>query len=227
MNGTTGGNGRRKWENCFHIDVGKMWTKKENSWSKIPWEKMWKFLEGFLWYYTAQGSALLAYWNSFKNGMLANPVRLFQAATGSLIFPYNFFLLDEIFYTRTQTSIDFSLCHTPYNYEDVRKRSQSELLAELLLSPTSSMRWWLALGNIRRLLSRVLASWSKIEPVITYSPQFFLFFIFKYFLGGFFLFCSVQYSALLYLPPLRFHCADGCWDRIQDLCNWCIGSQTL
>jgi hypothetical protein len=23
----------------------------------------------------------------------------------------------------------------------------------------------------------------------------------------------VLYSALLHLPPLRFHCADGCWDR--------------
>ncbi len=41
----------------------------------------------------------------------------------------------------------------------------------------------------------------------------------KYFFGGFFLFCSVQYSALLHLPPLRFHCADGCWDRTQDRCN--------
>ncbi len=29
------------------------------------------------------------------------------------------------------------------------------------------------------------------------------------------------------LPPLKFHCADGCWDRTQDRCNWCIGSQTL
>jgi hypothetical protein len=37
----------------------------------------------------------------------------------------------------------------------------------------------------------------------------------------------VHYSALLHLPPLRFHCADGCWDRIQDRCNLCIGSQTL
>ncbi len=26
---------------------------------------------------------------------------------------------------------------------------------------------------------------------------------------------------------LRFHCADGCWDRTQDRGNWCIGSQTL
>jgi hypothetical protein len=50
----------------------------------------------------------------------------------------------------------------------------------------------------------------------------------KYFLGGFFnFFFFVLYSALLHLPPLRFHCADGCWDRIQDLWNWCIDSQTL
>jgi len=26
---------------------------------------------------------------------------------------------------------------------------------------------------------------------------------------------------------LRFHCADGCWDRTQDCCDWYIGSQTL
>ncbi len=31
----------------------------------------------------------------------------------------------------------------------------------------------------------------------------------------------------LLLPPLKFHCAVGCWDRTQDRCNWCIGSQTL
>jgi hypothetical protein len=35
-------------------------------------------------------------------------------------------------------------------------------------------------------------------------------------------FFSVLYSALFHLPPLRFHCADGCWDRTQDRCNWCI-----
>jgi len=41
------------------------------------------------------------------------------------------------------------------------------------------------------------------------------------------IFFFVLYSTLLHLPPLRFHCADGCWDRTQDSCNWCIGSQTL
>ncbi len=50
-----------------------------------------------------------------------------------------------------------------------------------------------------------------------------LFFFFNNFWGDFFL-SFVLYSAL---PPLRFHCADGCWDRTQDRCSWCIGSQTL
>ncbi len=27
----------------------------------------------------------------------------------------------------------------------------------------------------------------------------------------------VLYSTLLHLPPLRFHCVDGCWDRTQYL----------
>ncbi len=34
----------------------------------------------------------------------------------------------------------------------------------------------------------------------------------------------VQYSTLLHLPPLRFHCVGGCWDRTQD---YGIGCQTL
>jgi hypothetical protein len=46
------------------------------------------------------------------------------------------------------------------------------------------------------------------------------------FLGDF-LFFFVLYSTLLHLLPLRFHCADWCWDRTQDRCNWWIGSQTL
>jgi hypothetical protein len=54
-------------------------------------------------------------------------------------------------------------------------------------------------------------------------------FITSFFLGGgdIFFFLIIQYSALLHLPPLRFHCADGCWDRTQDRCNLCIGSQTF
>ena len=56
----------------------------------------------------------------------------------------------------------------------------------------------------------------------TFIWNFFLYF------GEFFLFFSyILYSALLQLPPLRFRCADGCWDRTQDRCNLCIGSQTL
>jgi hypothetical protein len=39
------------------------------------------------------------------------------------------------------------------------------------------------------------------------------FFFLNIFWGDFFSFFSIQYSALLHLPPLRFHCADGCWDR--------------
>jgi hypothetical protein len=49
-----------------------------------------------------------------------------------------------------------------------------------------------------------------------------------YFWGGLlFFFGTIRYSTLLHLPPPIFHCADGCWVRIQDRCNWCIGSQTL
>ncbi len=30
-----------------------------------------------------------------------------------------------------------------------------------------------------------------------------------------------------HLPPLRFHCVGGCWDRTQDSCDFGIGCQTL
>ncbi len=60
-----------------------------------------------------------------------------------------------------------------------------------------------------------------------YKTNFFQITFFFVFLGGIFFFLFIQYSALLHLPPLRFHCADGCWDRTQDRCNSCIGSQTL
>jgi hypothetical protein len=36
--------------------------------------------------------------------------------------------------------------------------------------------------------------------------------IFLFFGGDFFSFFFLPYSALLHLPPLKFHCADGCWD---------------
>jgi hypothetical protein len=28
---------------------------------------------------------------------------------------------------------------------------------------------------------------------------------------------SILYSTLLHLPPLRFHCVGGCWDRTSEL----------
>ncbi len=38
----------------------------------------------------------------------------------------------------------------------------------------------------------------------------------------------VLYSTLLHLPPLKFHCARGCWNRTQDCSDFGIGSsQTL
>jgi hypothetical protein len=43
-------------------------------------------------------------------------------------------------------------------------------------------------------------------------------------------FCFIFYvlnSALLHLPPLRFHCVGGCKDRNQGCCDVFIGSQTL
>ncbi len=41
------------------------------------------------------------------------------------------------------------------------------------------------------------------------------------------IFFYVLYSTLLHLPPLRFHCVRGCWNRTQDCCDSGIGSQTL
>jgi hypothetical protein len=32
-------------------------------------------------------------------------------------------------------------------------------------------------------------------------------------------FLNVLYSTLLHLPPLRYHCVGGCWDRTQDFCD--------
>jgi hypothetical protein len=36
----------------------------------------------------------------------------------------------------------------------------------------------------------------------------------------------VRYSTLLLLPPLRFNCVGGSWDRTQDSCDNDIGCQT-
>jgi hypothetical protein len=38
---------------------------------------------------------------------------------------------------------------------------------------------------------------------------------------------SSFFSTLFHLPPLRSHCVGGCWNRTQDSCDYCIGSQTL
>jgi hypothetical protein len=37
----------------------------------------------------------------------------------------------------------------------------------------------------------------------------------------------VRYSTLILLPPLRFHCVGGCWDRTQESFDVDIDSQTL
>jgi hypothetical protein len=51
---------------------------------------------------------------------------------------------------------------------------------------------------------------------------------FVFFFNGnnFFDFFSTLFK-LLHLPPLGFHCVGGCWDRIQDSCDFGIGCQTL
>jgi hypothetical protein len=38
---------------------------------------------------------------------------------------------------------------------------------------------------------------------------------------------KLLYSTLLHLPPLRFHCVEGWWDRTQDCCDFGIGIQTF
>ncbi len=50
---------------------------------------------------------------------------------------------------------------------------------------------------------------------------------YEIFKGGFFGIFYVLYSTLLHLPPLRFRCVGGFWDRIQDWCDFDIGSLTL
>jgi hypothetical protein len=41
-----------------------------------------------------------------------------------------------------------------------------------------------------------------------------------------FIFFYVRYSTQLHLPPLRFHCVGGCWDRTQDCCDIGIDSHS-
>jgi hypothetical protein len=70
---------------------------------------------------------------------------------------------------------------------------------------------WSSPGNI------LLSSRGK-EP----SDRLNILKVYFLFIGGDFF---VLYSTLLHLPPLRFHCVDGCWDQTQDRCNWCIDSR--
>ncbi len=35
-----------------------------------------------------------------------------------------------------------------------------------------------------------------------------------------FSFFYVRYSTMFHLPPLRFHCVGGCWDRTKDSCDY-------
>ncbi len=77
-------------------------------------------------------------------------------------------------------------------------------------------------GGVTRLIRSGIYFYASLVSLINTIME--KLFFFKYFFGGIFsLNFFVQYSALLHLPPLRFHCAD----RTQDRCNWCIGSQTL
>jgi hypothetical protein len=39
-------------------------------------------------------------------------------------------------------------------------------------------------------------------------------------MGGIFRFFNVLYSTLFHLPSLRFHCAEGYWERTQDSCDF-------
>ncbi len=48
----------------------------------------------------------------------------------------------------------------------------------------------------------------------------------NFFLGRILFPFYVRYSTLLHLPPLRFQCVGGCWDRTQDSCDYGIRCQT-
>ncbi len=87
------------------------------------------------------------------------------------------------------------------------------------------VKYYLIRKQQRWSVSNTFPIFSRIYVNQSLNMQCF-FFIFLFF-RGIFSFSFVLYSALLHLPPLRFHCADGFWDRTQDRCNWCIGSQTL
>ncbi len=64
--------------------------------------------------------------------------------------------------------------------------------------------------DLQRTSPLILTTGSSLSPYLSHGIEQYIHF-FKYFLGDFFLF-FVLYSTLLHLPPLSFHCADGCWD---------------
>ncbi len=45
--------------------------------------------------------------------------------------------------------------------------------------------------------------------------------------GGIFWICILTLFNTAHLPPFRFHCVGGYWDRIQDCCDFGKASQTL
>ncbi len=65
-----------------------------------------------------------------------------------------------------------------------------------------------------------------VQDGLTYSKigvrtvPFFFFF-------GFLFLPTLFITTVLYLPPLRFLCVGGGWDRTQDCCDFGIGSQML
>ena len=42
-----------------------------------------------------------------------------------------------------------------------------------------------------------------------------------------YIFIYVIQHCFICLPPLRFYCVGGCWDRTQDCCDFGIDSQML
>ncbi len=59
----------------------------------------------------------------------------------------------------------------------------------------------------------------QIRTLNTAVSVFYSFFLLKGDLLDFY----VLDSTLLHLPPLRFNCVGGCWDRTQDCCDFGIG----
>jgi hypothetical protein len=96
----------------------------------------------------------------------------------------------------------------------------------------SRMQQYLSIADGEKISISILFYSIKFYSILFYSIIFYLILFYTIFYSFFkiffwWIFFYVLYSTLLHLPPLRFHCADGCWDRTQDRCNWCIGSQTL